>query len=98
MRPSILVLRRLPVLVTWSWTAIWGGHLAVPQFLDKIRDVKTLVPAHRDPTPPASTLHRAMPVDQIKGGFAFRRARRNGHAAADCQTMAVLRQRMAHVT
>ena len=61
-----------------------GGHACrCLQFLDKIRDVKTLVPAHRDPTPPASTLHRAMPVDQIKGGFAFRRARRNGHAAAD---------------
>ena len=28
-----------------------GGHLAVPQFLDKIRDVKTLVPAHRDRCP-----------------------------------------------
>ena len=43
-----------------------GGHLAVPQFLDKIRDVKTLVPAHRDPTPAASTLHRAMPVGPIQ--------------------------------
>ena len=40
-----------------------GGHFAVPQLLDKVCNVKTLVPSQRDPPLASSTLH---------GGDAYR--------------------------
>ena len=74
-----------------------GGHFAVPQLLDKVCNVKTLVPSQRDPPLASSTLHGAMLIDQIKAGSAFRRAAGLRNTAPNHQTMAVLHQRMAHV-
>jgi len=54
-----------------------GRHLALAEFIDKTRDVEALVPAQRDPPLAPLGIHGTMLVDHVKGGFAFRRARRH---------------------
>ena len=70
-----------------------GRDLAAPQIIDECRHVIGLVRAQRAPA-----LAGTVAVDQLKGGFAFRRARRDRHVPADHQTVAVLHQRMPHET